>query len=211
MIETEKSVPRELRTPITEADSAIDIALDVWVGMSLELNNLKDEIDTLINLESRFFSEIFGKAWDDPATNGDKSIDEIWLSRIDKRDTEVTYFFQLLEMINVVVAYAVQAMKAEKGGKHDEAWTYAVDAISFASSLGESWVGKDKNKNPASELAKKRHTKNQVLIKNVVKYWREKIDPTLSAAKAANKLVDVVPLSHKKISEIISKAKKEQS
>ncbi|MGZ0008647.1 hypothetical protein [Burkholderia glumae] len=62
--------------------------------------------------------------------------------------------------------------------------------------------------NPASQLARLRHAENRTLIKDAVKHWRESIDPTLSAQKAATELTKIVPLSHKKLAEIVSKAKK---
>jgi hypothetical protein len=62
--------------------------------------------------------------------------------------------------------------------------------------------------NPASILAKKRHEENYALHDEAVKFWRENIPENISASKAANKLITVVPLSHKKLAEIISKEKK---
>ncbi|WP_174998252.1 hypothetical protein [Burkholderia lata] len=63
-------------------------------------------------------------------------------------------------------------------------------------------------KNPAAEMANLRHAENRELIRDAVKHWREKIDPSLSAQKAATELTKIVPLSHKKLAEIVSKAKK---
>lgn len=63
-------------------------------------------------------------------------------------------------------------------------------------------------KKMASELAKLRHAENYALSASALAYWRENIDPNLSAAKAANELLRVVPLSHKKLSELVSAEKK---
>lgn len=60
----------------------------------------------------------------------------------------------------------------------------------------------------AATLAKKRHAENYAMVAQAVKYWRENINPDLSASKAANELVQVVPLSHKKLAEIISAEKR---
>lgn len=60
----------------------------------------------------------------------------------------------------------------------------------------------------ASSLARLRHAENRALINDAVKHWRENIDPKLSAQKAATELIKIVPLSHKKLAEIISKAKR---
>lgn len=64
------------------------------------------------------------------------------------------------------------------------------------------------SQNPAAEMANLRHAESRALIRDAVKHWRENIDPSLSAQKAATELTRVVPLSHKKLAEIVSKAKK---
>lgn len=66
----------------------------------------------------------------------------------------------------------------------------------------------DPSHNPAAKLANLRHAESRALIRDAVKHWREKIDPSLSAQKAATELTKIVPLSHKKLAEIVSKAKK---
>lgn len=206
MNEVAERVPRELRTPITEAGLALNVAWEFWVEMSgsLMADNPGRNYGELANPESFFASKIFGEAWGDTATNGDKAVDEIGLSLDGKRDSE-TAPFALLQAMSAVVAYSVQAMKAEK---HDEAWTYAADARYWAGILWASWAQKKHGTNPATELAKKRHAENYALIGDAIKYWREKIDPNLSASKAANELVRVVPLSHKKLAEVIAAERK---
>jgi hypothetical protein len=64
------------------------------------------------------------------------------------------------------------------------------------------------NRNAAAELAKLRHRENYLLADEAIKYWRENIDPTLSASKAAEELLRIVPLSHKKLAELVSAEKK---
>jgi predicted Ser/Thr protein kinase len=121
-----------------------------------------------------------------------------------------------LSLAETIAAYAVQAMKAAKNGpeQNNLAWSYAADANYWAGILNASWKRKTPDEkggvseNPAAALAKLRHTETYAIREVAVKYWRENIDPNLSAAKAANTLLDVVPLSHKKLAEIISAAKK---
>ncbi len=67
-----------------------------------------------------------------------------------------------------------------------------------------------KTRNPAAELARRRHAENYAMVDDALKYWREKIDPAISASKAANELVRVVPLSHKKLAQVIAAEKKKQ-
>lgn len=64
--------------------------------------------------------------------------------------------------------------------------------------------------NVASILAKKRHTEHYALKEHAAEYWRKNIDPNLSASKAANELLQIVPLSHKTLAAIVSAAKKNQ-
>ena len=62
------------------------------------------------------------------------------------------------------------------------------------------------NRNPAAEMAKRRHAEHYALADDVRSYWRKNIDPALSAQKAAEEIIrsNVVLLSHRKIAEIIS-------
>ncbi|QBR40558.1 hypothetical protein EHF36_07905 [Kerstersia gyiorum] len=59
-------------------------------------------------------------------------------------------------------------------------------------------------------LADIRHAETRSTNKFVLEYWREKIDPALSAQKAADEVLqrNVVNLSHKKIAEIIAAERK---
>lgn len=64
-----------------------------------------------------------------------------------------------------------------------------------------------------SDLAKKgapiRHAETNQLKKEVKEYWFKNIDHKLSAEKAADKLKPIFILSHRKLREIVSEAKKE--
>lgn len=63
-------------------------------------------------------------------------------------------------------------------------------------------------RSPASEMAHKRHKENRELISFATEYWSKNIDKNLPAVRAASILESVVPLSHKKLAEIVSEAKK---
>lgn len=64
------------------------------------------------------------------------------------------------------------------------------------------------SRSAASAMAKQRHKENYALAETAIKYWRENIDRNLSASKAAEELLKVVPLSHKKLAELVSIEKK---
>jgi hypothetical protein len=113
--------------------------------------------------------------------------------------------------MRAIVAYSVQVIKAENDGRHELAWTYVADARYWAGILTAAWTERQNGVNPAAEMAKRRHKENYALVAEAIKYWQKNIDPTLSAQKAANELIKVVPLSHKKLAEIVSAEKKKRT
>lgn len=202
-------IPREKRTPITDAGTALGNAIRIWVEVvdKFRVDDPGHNFGEFTDPEDFFISNFFKEAWDNPETNGDKSVDEIGLSLDGKRDPDRADF-ALLQVMNTIVAYSVQAMKAEKDGRHEEAWTYAADANYFSGILTAAWAEKTCGNNPALSMARKRHTETYKLKEYAIKYWEGNIDPNLSAQRAANELLKVVPLSHKKLAEYISEAKK---
>ena len=195
----ETCIAREFRTPYTEAARAVFTACDVFaeaVGTSL-----KDGT----NPRDFFIGTIFKEKWDDSETDGDRAV-QIYFDDIDK-DPEEASKLALLQLSLITISYAVQAMKAEKDSR--QAWSFAVSATYWAGLIRGKPFGSATISDAALKLAKMRHAENYALADDALKYWRENIDPHLSAAKAANDLVRVVPLSHKKLAEIISAAKKD--
>lgn len=68
---------------------------------------------------------------------------------------------------------------------------------------------KHEKKVQASLSATKRHLETYELKKQAIEYWRNNIDSSLSNDKAANLLIKIVPLSHRKLSQYIAEAKKQ--
>jgi hypothetical protein len=64
----------------------------------------------------------------------------------------------------------------------------------------------------ASKLAKLRHKENYALARDVENYWRQHCSPEISAQKAADQIQkeNLVPLSHKRIAEIVSRLRKKK-
>lgn len=114
----------------------------------------------------------------------------------------------LLEIAKIVATYAAQSYRAKEIGSNNDAWFYATRAQRWADFMSRAWDGSNRKLNPAVELARLRHAENYELAEEALRYWKENIDPKLSASKAANELIKAVPLSHKKLAEIISAAKK---
>ncbi|MDO9459368.1 MAG: hypothetical protein Q7N95_04535 [Alphaproteobacteria bacterium] len=113
--------------------------------------------------------------------------------------------------IGAALGLAVEANNALDDGDLLYAATIAILGQKFISSAAGVFLGVQIGANPAIAMAKRRHAENYALTDEAVKYWQENIDPTLSASKAANELLRVVPLSHKKLAEVISAEKKKRS
>lgn len=68
---------------------------------------------------------------------------------------------------------------------------------------------KNESKHKALVAAKIRHIETYELKKQAKDYWRKHIDPKLSNPKAADLLIKVVPVSHRKLVEYVAEAKRE--
>lgn len=192
-------VPRDLRTPITEAGSAVSAACDVFVKALGDLLKEKGE-----DPEEHFFQKIFKGTWDDPNTDGDKEEQDFW-SDFDSAPEE-TAKFALLRAVLITTSFSVQAMKARKNSR--KAWSYASSAKYWAGIVTATTFGSQLSADAAAHMAKMRHAENYAMADEALKYWQENIDPKLSAEAAANELLRIVPLSHKKLAKIVSAAKK---
>lgn len=204
---------REERTPTTEATTALNVAWDYWVDLAERIRASNPSCDLskklgLADPDGFFADKIFGETWDSPETDGDRSGDEF----IELTATADTLPFALIYVMGIVVEYSVQAIKADQDGHRELAWTYAIDAAYWAGLLMGAWSTKASAPNPAEQLAKIRHTKTYALREQALNYWREHIDPSLSASKAAEEIAraEVVPLSYKKLAELIAAEKKKR-
>jgi hypothetical protein len=112
--------------------------------------------------------------------------------------------------IGAALGLAVEANNALDDGDLLYAATIAILGQKAISSAAGIFLGVQMGANPAIAMAKMRHAENYALSDEAVKYWRENINPTLSASKAANELLRVVPLSHKKLAEIVAAEKKKK-
>ena len=65
------------------------------------------------------------------------------------------------------------------------------------------------SRNQAKFASKVRHIETYELKKQAIDYWRENIDPKLSNPKAADLLMKVVPVSHRKLVDYVAEAKRE--
>lgn len=118
----------------------------------------------------------------------------------------------MVNLTEKVVAYCVFAVRAFFLGNEGLSWSYVADAQYWA---GVVMVTQKRAKlpPPGQALASLRHLETKRKRKAVEDYWRGNIDPTLSAQKAADKVVaaEVSTLSHKVIAEIISALRKAEA
>lgn len=99
---------------------------------------------------------------------------------------------------------------AHEEGDMNGAWIEAIRTVHFAGQTRKHLELATGQESPAKLLAEKRHADSRALAKEAIAHWKENIDKSLSAQKAANELLKVVPLSHKKLAELISAEKKKQ-
>jgi hypothetical protein len=224
-----EDIPRNLRTPITEAKRALYGAIEFYAEFmetliaSLSAERRKEIYPneaSVVDHRKQFIELVFRAAWRDDTTDGDGAAAAIGRTpegkAIPENEAASSVLFSVAETI---VAYAVQAMRAATDKQSEQeslAWSYANDARYWAGVLNTAWNSSASNEtlkapteNPAAALAKLRHAETYSMREDALKYWRENIDPNLSAAKAANTLLAVVPLSHKKLAELVSSAKRE--
>lgn len=70
-------------------------------------------------------------------------------------------------------------------------------------------VVKQESKAKASFASKIRHIDTYALKAEAIEYWLKHIDPKLSNPKAADLLIKIVPVSHRKLAEYVAEAKRE--
>lgn len=88
-------------------------------------------------------------------------------------------------------------------------WLERADELYYYSSRNFNLTEKHIRSELASNAAFARHNETYILKKQAIDYWREHIDPNLSNPKAADLLIKIVPVSHRKLVEYVAEAKRE--
>jgi hypothetical protein len=103
-----------------------------------------------------------------------------------------------------------RAVVANSRGRLEVAsnWLYSADELFFLSSRTNNITEKDIIGQQARKAAFAKHKETYELKKQAIDYWTKNIDKSLSNEKAADLLIKIVPVSHRKLSEYISEAKK---
>lgn len=171
---------------------------------SFFINTLGNPCDQIDGLERQdFFKQrVYGVAYADPNTDGDEEVARI--GNPPEGDDSLGAAFDLIQTMNVIVAYSVQSIKAEREGQRDASWQYACKANYWLAVLRATTVEAKFRENPAVALAKLSHAEHLALEKEALAYWKQHISPNMSAQKAADILVGQIPFSHKKLAKIVS-------
>lgn len=137
------------------------------------------------------------------------------LDATDRNRAKVATLEYIFQLGSLAVAFGIEGHRRYDAGRLEDAWVSLSSACMWLGFTVGACEAYDQKRSvdaftAASVLGKLRHAENYALADEALKFWRENIDPNLSAAKAANELVRVVPLSHKKLAEIVSAEKKKQ-
>ena len=149
-------MPLEMRTPLTDAFTALSLARTVWseLASNSTADNLSQEFAGMSSPDEYFVVEIFGKAFENPETNGKEQAGEIGLTLDGKRDPNFGPCV-LVQVLCTVVAYGIQAIKAEERGCREEAWALASDARYWGGVLIAQWAGKEHGEASVADNARK--------------------------------------------------------
>lgn len=141
------TMPRNLRTPLTEAGRAFVLANEFW----LEFLDYEDKRPGRHSIEfddpEGFFFTIFERCFSETEADIDILVYEV-LPKLE--NYYLTTMFQ-------AIAFAARAMRLEKLNEHEVAWVFACDAVSYAEALLCCWEYEKNPKNPAAGLAKMRN------------------------------------------------------
>lgn len=208
--------------PITAAvmDTALASAYKFFESYRLEVEKEMPDVKGGKFRDPDLVLRMLQQMWQDPDTNGDASVEAIW-TWIESSDPD-KHPIVILLIADAILSYATQAMKAEERGDFAMGWKYVGEARYWEGILngmrmrkllspGEFSATPESDKeNPASIMALRRHAASAAEKKRILEYWKENIDPGLSAAKAATQIVasGKFSLEYRTIQTLISASKK---
>lgn len=209
LAKNEIPIPREGTSPIKEAATALNAVLGVWKEMFQgdAGEHLRSEGGETLDPVTFFAIAVVQPLLDAPETTGDAHVELMGK----ESDTDGLPFG--IQCMVACAAYFVQTITTEKAGAWDQAWLCAAGAKYWAGVVLGAAYSKNKTGNPAAELAKARHKENYAIREFVENYWRENMDPSLSAQRAATIMIQdrVVDISQKKLAEYISALRKAEA
>ncbi|WP_157648403.1 hypothetical protein [Burkholderia ubonensis] len=193
------ALDRALRTPITQAGSVLEGLATAWEQVS---GNDGGEV----------IERYFGPMWGDEDTNGDAFLDEFYEAASRKDPNFLNHAMLLIIMISC--AYCVQAMKADKNGRRDEAWSYVDDARYWQAIVTATFAAQSEGQEGVSGLARKaaaaRHAENYAMKADVFKWCDDNLSQYSSTDSAASAVAEkIVPAKFRTVQKWISEYKKD--
>ena len=197
-------IPREMRTPITEAGAALNMAWDFFISLHQSANTPVDGANDALIDELK-------TAFDDPTTSGEKAIAEMMQVAAEKTsesDAEKIPY-ALLHVMFIVICFAVQAMKTAKSRHKKLAWSYACNAMYWAGILTGTFAIKaepsplvaNARKAAIARIANDPRQKEKAVIYECWQAWQLK--PDIYKSKAAFARDMLTKFDHLKSTKVI--------
>lgn len=197
--------------PSWQACASMERAMDIWK----ELTDIKTQTTEITSKSGELDSdEIFNQIFLEPTLSSEIVTPEAAIQEMGEipvgldPEQEVSHLIE--KLIKIIVAYVVKSFKEEIAENMGAAWHNAMASAYWAGILVGHWAHVSCKNNPAAALAHLRHAETRQLKEFAIQFWRDNVDPNLSAQKAATALLqaNAVNLSHKKLAEVISAEKK---
>jgi len=202
---TQKESYSFIDTPSTAAADVFNESCELYVAWFGDLLSTSG-----LNAERTFWDDFLQPLFNVPIVSGTAQLD--MLTNGHSHANEPAH----LQVLRVACSFAVQAF-VDADNDINKAWNFATDAMYWIGFIKGAFLANKESVDlvevgkAASAMAKKRHAEDYQLAKDAIDHWRENISPDLSAQKAATELTRVVPLSHKKLAELVSSEKKKVS
>lgn len=191
--EIESRTPREMRTPTTSASELLCAISQGWADWH---NNGDDD----------YLKIMLSETLDTEITDGDENI-SLMLGDFDSVKSEGLPDGRLPDMVIAMLiagACCVEAIKADKSGKRDLAWTFFADAKFWDGKFFGSCSGRCDRKSVISGLARsaalERHKENHQM-KEMVMEWMAKNGGNYKSKDAAAEAIasKVVPMKFRTV------------
>jgi hypothetical protein len=132
--------------------------------------------------------------------------DELKVSEARKRIEEKMNELKIFDHRTLLIYAAAQSIELQDRGLNlnladgFDLNNFAAKMLIKGADLGKTYQ--------AIKNAEKRHAETYDLKKQAIDYWHSNIDHKLSNQKAADLLIKVVPVSHRKLAEYVAEAKR---
>jgi len=183
-------VPRELRTPITSANTAIEGVFHWYVEL-LEPHGVDS------NEAAELFIEMLEDEWSNETISGDQAVEDLFIDGLANVEAGILNH-GLFNLATIVIDYAIQAIESHKEGEIELAWTFAIDASHWLGLL-EGTVAERESSDSVSSNARKaaqaRHRPNREMAEKIKQWYIDSRDKHSSYDGAAAKAITKFPVA----------------